>query len=263
MRVHSNGISLNVVCHGPANGRCITLLGGITNDHRLWNTHVARLAASYRVIRIDGRGHGLSDSTPSPYALPQLADDVLGVWDALGVEKSVLAGLGLGGVVAAEVATRAPTRLMALVPISCRASMTPEYAAIWPPMLGRAQKGGVAAIAQTTLERWFSPAFLEDHREQIDVIRAAILDTTLDGYVGSIAALLTLDWSRGLNSFAFPVMYVSGEHDRVGAPPGIMQAMCDATPGATHVILPGATHISPVCNPSAFCDAMEALVSRL
>ena len=71
--VSFHGISLNVVCDGPANGRCITLLGGITNDHRLWNTHVARLAASYRVIRIDGRGHGLSDSTPSPYALPQLA----------------------------------------------------------------------------------------------------------------------------------------------------------------------------------------------
>jgi pimeloyl-ACP methyl ester carboxylesterase len=191
-----------------------------------------------------------------------LAEDVIGVWDALGVKGSVLAGLGLGGVIAAEVAARAPARVSALVPISCRASMTPEYAAIWPPMLERA-KGGVAAIAQITLERWFSPAFIEQHPKQIAVMRAAILDTTLEGYVGSIAALLTLDWAQRLGAFAVPVMFVSGEEDRVGAPPAIMQAMCDATPGATHVVLPGATHISPVCNPAAFCDAMEGFVSRL
>ena len=60
-----------------------------------------------------------------------------------------------------------------------------------------------------------------------------------------------------------PVLYVSGENDRVGAPPDVMQAMRDATPGAEHVVLPGATHISPVCNPAAFNLAIERFMERV
>jgi 3-oxoadipate enol-lactonase len=94
-------------------------------------------------------------------------------------------------------------------------------------------------------------------------MRQAILRTTLDGYLGSIAALLELNWWDRLGGFAMPVMYVSGEFDRVGAPPPVMQAMCDATPGATHAILPGASHISVVSNPGAFNQAMLGFLAGL
>lgn len=263
MRVPANGCVLNALIEGPEDGPCLTLLGGIANDHRLWAAHAPVLSRSCRVLRIDGRGHGLSDSTLAPYSLTLLANDVAGVWDAFGIERSVVAGLGLGGVVAAEIAHAMPARVSALVPISCRAAMTPPYAAIWPAMVERARAGGMAAIAQTTLERWFSEEFRSSQQEQIESVRAAILATSLEGYLGSIAALLTLDWAGRLGGFRMPVLYVSGENDRVGAPPEIMQAMCDATPGAKHVVLPGATHISPVCNPAAFNSALERFIAAI
>jgi pimeloyl-ACP methyl ester carboxylesterase len=58
-----------------------------------------------------------------------------------------------------------------------------------------------------------------------------------------------------------PVLYVSGEHDRVGAPPEVMQELSDATPGSRHVVLPGATHLSVVCNPDAFARALRSLLA--
>ena len=263
MRVKANGVELHVEVSGNEGAPCLTFVTGITNDHTLWDDQVGALAADYRLIRIDSRGHGCSQSTPAPYSLKTIIADVVGVWDAMRIERSVITGLGLGGVVAAETALLHPGRVSGVVPVSCRARMVPQYGAMWPPMIEKAKAQGVGAIADATLARWFSEEFRAANPAVIGRMRAAILRTTLDGYLGCIAALLELDWADRLASFRMPVMYVSGELDRVGAPPGVMQEMCEATPGATHMILPGATHISVVSNPHAFNQAMLRFLSKL
>lgn len=263
MKIRTNGIDLNVEVAGSEEAPCVTFLTGITNDHTLWLDQVEPLASKFRVIRIDSRGHGYSGSSVAPYSLKTLVADVLGVWDALQIRQSAVAGLGLGGVVAAETALSHPTRVSGVIPTSCRARMVPEYGALWPPLIERAKAQGVGAIAEATLARWFSEDFRAANPAVIERMRQAILRTTLDGYLGSIAALLELDWWGRLGSFAMPVMYVSGEFDRVGAPPAVMQAMCDATPGSTHVILPGASHISVVSNPGAFNQAILEFLEGL
>jgi 3-oxoadipate enol-lactonase len=258
MIVEANGVALNVVIEGPEGAPWITFIGGIANDYRLWDGAVEHLRNDYRLLRFDSRGHGASGSTPGPYTLALLAGDILAVWDALGVERSCLAGLGLGGVVAVEAALRQPQRVSALVPVSCRASMTDAYRAIWPPMVDLAARGGMQAVAQTTIERWFAAEFRERNPQLIHTIREAILATSVDGYLGSIAALLSLDWRGQLDAFRMPVLYVSGEHDRVGAPPEVMQQLSDATPGSRHAVLPGATHLSVVCSPDAFARELRS-----
>ena len=257
MKIESNGVTLHVAVDGPAGAPSVTFLTGIANDHTLWDAQVPALANEYRVIRIDSRGHGLSTSSPPPYTLATLVDDVLAVWNKKGVERSCLVGLGLGGIVAAEVALAHPERVSKLVPVSCRAQMTPQYAAIWPPLVEAAVKGGVVAISEMTIERWFAEPFRATNPKIIHHVRQAILRTSLNGYRGCIAAIQTLGFADRLSQFKMPVMYVSGELDQVGAPPAVMQAMCDATPGARHVVLPGATHISTICNPLAFNTALR------
>ena len=263
MWVKTNGIKLHVEVSGNEGAPCVTFVTGITNDHTLWEDQVEELSADYRIIRVDTRGHGRSQSTPAPYSLKTIVADVVGVWDAMRIERSVITGLGLGGVVAAEIALTHPGRVSGVVPVSCRARMVPRYGALWPPMIEMAKAQGVGAIADVTLARWFSEEFRAANQAVIERMRAAILRTTLDGYLGCIAALLELDWADRLASFRMPVMYVSGELDRVGAPPEVMQEMCEATPGATHMILPGATHISVVSNPRAFNQAMLRFLSKL
>jgi 3-oxoadipate enol-lactonase len=263
MKVKLRDVNLNVEVTGGEKAPCVTLVTGITNDHTLWHEQVADLSREHRLIRIDWRGHGLSDSFPAPYSLNMLVGDVIGVWDALGVSRSVIGGLGLGGVAAAEVALGHPTRVSGLVPISCRASMVPEYGAMWPPLIELAKAQGVPAVADRTLGRWFSDAFRSEHPVVIERMRAALLRTTLDGYLGAIAALLELNWGGRLQELKMPVMYVSGELDRVGAPSEVMQAMCEATPHATHAVLPGASHISVVSNAPAFTAAMLEFLRRV
>ncbi len=264
MYIQANGIKFHVAIDGPEGKPCVTFVTGIANDHTLWNASVAPLARDYRLIRIDTRGHGLTEATPAPYSLKQLADDVIAVWDAMGVDRSTLVGLGLGGIVVSEVALAHPHRIRGLVPVSCRAKMTPQYDGIWPPLLDAATKAGsVEAVADMTISRWFSEAFRTENPAVMKEVRDAILRTRLQGYLGCIAAIRTLGHFDRLKDLRMPVLYVSGERDLVGAPGEVMQEMCNATPNTTHVVLPGATHISVVSNAPAFTAAMQAFLARV
>jgi 3-oxoadipate enol-lactonase len=263
VNVLSQGIDIHAAIDGPAGAPWITFIAGIANDHTLWQPQITALSGQFRTMRLDARGHGASGSAPGPYSLAALAADVAAAWDAAGVERSCVVGLGLGGVVAAELALRHPARVSGLVPISCRARLTPAYQSIWPPMIELARKSGMPGVAEPTLARWFSEDFRRLHPATLDAIRRALLRTSLEGYLGCIAALLTLDWAGRLAELSMPVLYVSGQHDAVGAPPEIMQAMCEATPDARHVVLPDATHISVVCNPVAFNAALSNFVSAI
>jgi 3-oxoadipate enol-lactonase len=90
----------------------------------------------------------------------------------------------------------------------------------------------------------------------MDKVRAMVRRTSLEGYLGCIAALLGLDYGKRLGELGLPVLFVSGEYDRVGAPPYVMQSMTERVRGARHVVLPRATHISVMCNPKGFLAAL-------
>ena len=255
-------IGLNYRIDGPDGAPWVTFTTGMTNDLTMWDPHVAALSATHRLLRFDSRGHGGSDATPPPYTLDMLIGDIVGLWDAFGIARSTLVGIGLGGVVSIGLALEHGDRLDALVPVACRSEPVPKYRAIWPPMIERAKEGGIEAIADTTAERWFPEAFRAANPDVMETIRAMIVRTSVDGYLGCIAALLTMDYTAALPSIDVPTLMVSGAEDRVGAPPEAMLAMADAIPGARHVSLPGAGHICTVANPGAFDEALVAFLGE-
>lgn len=257
----ANGIALNYRIDGPDGAPWITFTTGITNDLSMWDPHVAALTRTHRLLRFDTRGHGDSQASPAPYTLDLLIGDIVGLWDGLGIEKSALVGIGLGGVVSLGAALTHPDRLDALVPVACRAEPSPEYRAIWPPMIEAARAGGIEAIAEITVQRWFPDAFKAANPETLDRVRAMIRKTSLDGYLGCIAALLEMDYRAHLGSIAMPVLFVSGALDSVGAPPALMQNLAKAVPGARHVSLRDAGHICTIANPMAFDRALSGFLN--
>lgn len=255
-KVQASDVALNYRIDGPDGAPWITFTTGMTNDLTMWDPHVEALSKTHRLLRFDTRGHGDSEASPAPYTLELLIGDIVGLWDAVGVERSTLVGIGLGGVVSIGLGLDHPDRLDALVPVACRSEPTPQYQAIWPPMIERAKAGGIASIAETTAERWFPEPFREANPAAMEKIDRMIRKTALDGYLGCIAALLTMDYTRQLPSLSMPCLFVSGALDHVGAPSDVMQTMADAVPAARHVSLPDAGHICTYANPAAFNAAM-------
>jgi 3-oxoadipate enol-lactonase len=97
----------------------------------------------------------------------------------------------------------------------------------------------------------------------MDKVRAMIRRTSLDGYLGCIAALLTLDLGGRVQDLAVPALFVSGELDALGGPPAVMREMAQSIAGARHVTLPGAGHICNIACPDGFTRALGEFLDSL
>jgi pimeloyl-ACP methyl ester carboxylesterase len=116
--VHANGIGMHLVEAGSVDGPALILLHGFPEFWWAWRKLIDPLAAAgFRVIAPDLRGYNLTDAPEGvdAYQLDVLVNDVLGLAEALGLQRFHLAGHDWGGVIAWQTATRSPERLERLV----------------------------------------------------------------------------------------------------------------------------------------------------
>ena len=105
-RVRANGIELRVeeVGQGPP----LLLIMGLGSTLETWVAQRDALAARHRVVLFDNRGAGESACPPPPWTVSDMAADAVGVLDALGIERSHVLGVSMGGMIAQEMAIRWP-----------------------------------------------------------------------------------------------------------------------------------------------------------
>ena len=132
MYADANGIRVHYQVEGREGAPWVTFVTGIANDTTMWDGQVPVLQDDFRILRIDSRGHGGTQATEGDYTFDILINDVLGLWDTLGIRRSHLVGLGLGGSTSLGLAIEHSDRLLTLVPCACRAVMVTELASIWP-----------------------------------------------------------------------------------------------------------------------------------
>ena len=184
MKITGNGIAFNYHIDGPTDAPWVTFTTGISNNISMWDAHIDVLARSYQLLRYDSRGHGESEATDGDYDFGLLVGDTVGLWDALGIDRSYLVGIGLGAMSAIELALAHAGRLRGLVACACRAELTPDYEGIWPPMIETAKNEGIEGIVERTSQRWFPDSFRENNPDVLERVRAMIRTTSLDGYLG-------------------------------------------------------------------------------
>ena len=233
-------------------GPWVTFITGIANDTTMWDGQVPVLARDFRVLRYDLRGQGGSEATPPPYTISLLVQDLLRLWGQLGVAKSHLVGLGLGGAIAQAVAIDHGERLISLMPCCCRAQMVPDFAVLWHGLLEKVKANGVQSIVEQTAQRWFSDEFKAAHPDVLDGVRKMIARTSKEGYLGCAGAFLGLSLENSLGKIRVPTHYVSGADDRLGGPAALMERLSRQVPGARHSSVPNAAHIANIQNPGGF-----------
>jgi pimeloyl-ACP methyl ester carboxylesterase len=119
MRLEVNGIGVEVEDRGS--GPAVLLLHGWPDSHRLWRHQVDALtAAGYRTVAPDLRGFGASDrpAEVEAYSLLNIAGDVIGVLDSLGIERAHVVGHDWGAALAWALAAFAADRVDHLVVLS-------------------------------------------------------------------------------------------------------------------------------------------------
>jgi len=233
-------------------GPWLTMVTGIANDLSMWDGQVPALAADFQVLRYDLRGQGRTPATDPPYTIALLLGDLVALWDRLGIEKSHVVGLGLGGAIAQAAAIEHPERVDRLVPACCRAQMVPEFAQMWHRLLDTVKSKGVEAIVEPTAQRWFSEEFKQANPAALDAVRRMIRGTSVAGYLGCAGAFVGLALEDKLPRIRARTLYVSGADDKLGGPPALMAALAAKVPGARHVSVPRAAHIANIQNPAGF-----------
>jgi len=163
--VERGGVRLGVEEAGPADGPPLVLLHGLTATRRyvvMGSTALQR--AGHRVISYDARAHGQSSAAPSPqaYGYDELASDLRAVLDAVGVERTVLAGASMGAHTLLRFALESPERVAGVVVVT--PAFDPAAArdfARWDALAAGLREGGaegfVAAyrIEEQVPEAWW------------------------------------------------------------------------------------------------------------
>jgi 3-oxoadipate enol-lactonase len=227
---------------GPEGQPTLVLSNSLGTTHVMWEPQVAALSEQFRVLRYDSRGHGSSDVSPGPYDIALLARDVLALLDALELERVKFCGLSIGGMVGIWLAANAPARIERLVLSNTSAHIGgPE---LWNSRIEAVRKGGMEALINTVIERWFTPRFRESSPDAIRRIREMLLGTPPEGYAACAAAVRDMDQRDLLARITAPTLVICGTHDPA-TPPEHGRFIAERIAGARLVEL-DASHLSNV-----------------
>jgi 3-oxoadipate enol-lactonase len=255
----ADGAGLAAERHGRTGASAVLFLNSIGCDRRLWAAQVAELSRDFHCLTFDARGHGKSDAPAGEYQIAQLGGDALAVLDAAGAERAHLCGLSLGGLVAQWLATHAPERVASVTLANTAGRIgTPQ---VWEDRRRLVLAEGLAAIADTAMERFFSAAFRAERPAVVAEMRDRLLASPAVGYAGCCAALRDADLTADLACMTAPALVIGGADD-VSTPPDQAAALADAVPGAKLVML-DAAHLSNLEQPDAFNRALRAHLESL
>ena len=249
----ANGVKTYYRLEGDASLPTVALAHSIGVDHGQWEPQMADLLEDFRVLRYDIRGHGASEAPAGGYSIEMLGHDFVALADALGIAKLVFCGLSLGGMIGQWLGIHAPERLTALVLANTSPAMAPK--SNWDDRCKAVQKGGMAAIADMAMQRFFSAERIAAKDPYVATTRATFLAMDPLGYAGCCAAIRDMDHTGLLKKIALPTLVVSGDSDVSTPWTGHGEILAREIPGAKSVRL-SASHLSNIDKPRAFNAAV-------
>ncbi|MHB1929480.1 MAG: bifunctional 3-oxoadipate enol-lactonase/4-carboxymuconolactone decarboxylase PcaDC [Acidimicrobiales bacterium] len=232
---------------GPRAAPVLVLSSSLGTSMEMWAPQLPALAARFRVVRYEHRGHGgTAPPAPGPYTIADLGGDLVELLDHLGVERASLCGLSLGGMVGLWVAVHHPERVERLVLACTAAELGPPEAWAERAAVVRAQSPSV--LQDVLVARWFV-----EPRPQLV---AGMLDATdREGYAGCCEAIGAMDQRADLHRVTAPTLVIAGADDPV-TPPARALELQAGIGGAALAVLPHAAHLANLDQPGAFTDAV-------
>jgi 3-oxoadipate enol-lactonase len=222
----------------------------------MWDDLAAELATSHEVLRYDHRGHGGSAVPTGPYSMDDLVDDAARLIREWGRGPVLWVGLSMGGMVGQGLAIRHPELISKLVLANTAAKYPEASLAAWAQRIAAVEAGGLDAIVNTVMERYFHAEFRTTQTAAVDQARATVLRTSAAGYVAACHAVAGVDWLGRLDQIKCPTLILAGALD-VGAPVALSEAMACRITGSKLVVMPKASHLSVMEQPGDFARELH------
>ncbi|MCV2534938.1 3-oxoadipate enol-lactonase [Enterobacter wuhouensis] len=233
---------------GPSDAPLLVLSNSLGTTYGMWEAQMPAFTQHFRVLRYNARGHGRSPLPPGGVSLASLGNDVIALLDRLGVEQAHFCGISLGGMTGLWLNRHAPERFHRLVVANTAAKIgEPEG---WRQRAALVRQQGIAPVAATAADRWFTPAFRQRHPEAVQPLIDALGETSPEGYAACCDALAHADLRDDVQAMPRPMLVIAGDEDPVTTLRDAERLVEDA-PQARCLALP-ASHLSNVACAGAF-----------
>lgn len=251
-KANVGGTTLHYTSDGDERAPPLVFANSLGADHTMWDPQLPAFARHFRVIRYDARGHGESAVTPGPYTVETLARDAIALLDHLRIGQAAFCGLSLGGATGQWLGIHAGDRLTRLVLANTAAKIGTADA--WNQRIAAVDAGGVPAIADAVLARWFTAAYADREPWIVQRMRAMMERQPAAGYAAQCAAVRDHDTRADLARIAVPTLVIGGAHD-TSTTAADARFLAQQVAGARYVEL-DAAHISNVEAATAFDAAL-------
>lgn len=263
-----NGVPINFTLDGTTGAPLITFAHALSLNLRSFDDQIDAFKDQYRVLRLDLRGHGKTDKDGGSFSMEDLADDVVGLWDHIGVEKSHFVGSSLGAMVGLALALDHADRLSSLTFMASQGALPPER--IGASRANIAAMRASDATSQTTMADEadaLMDRLLFDHNESTNPARFTLLrqilgDTTLFGQARAYEAILAMNYDNRLDEICTPTLVLAGAQDN-STTPERMQMYKDGINGAQMELLQDAGHFPNLEQPNAFNATLKTFLNGL
>jgi len=258
-KIMANGIELFYELSGPDDAPVVAFSNSLSGTLEIWDDVIATLVDSYRCLRYDTRAHGRSASLDQPTTIDDLAADLAGVLDALGIARAHVVGLSLGGMTAQALASSHPDRVLSLALLATSPHLPPPQ--FWHDRAAKVRAEGVAAVADTVIARWFTPPFFKTAPATVERVRERFIAVDAAGYARCCEAIAQMDLRPRLGRISAPTLVMVGADDQV-APLATGADMRAGISGAELVVLADVAHLMPVERPDAVAAHLRAFLDR-
>lgn len=235
---------------GEAGLPVLVLSNSLGTDLTMWDGQIPAFTQHFQVLHYDSFGHGQSTFSSRVNSIEMLGEDVLKLMDHLEFEVAHFCGLSVGGMVGQWLALNAGKRFAKVVLCNTAARIGNQEG--WNARIDAVRKGGVSAVSQGILERWFTASFHEREPATVDRFRKILEATNTDSYAATCAAIRDADFRNEVPKIHSKTLVVSGTQDKA-TPPGDGRYLAERILGSRYIELDTA-HLSNVEAAQQFSD---------
>ena len=251
-------LRLNAEISGPQGGAPLVLVHALGTDLTIWDDLIALLPPSLRILRLDLRGHGGSDTPPGPYAMGALIRDVERLMDHFALTDAVILGLSLGGLIAQGLAVKRMDLIRAMILSNTAARIgRPEH---WQAQMATVQSGGIEALHDATMERWLGRKWKEN--QSLARLSQTFLATRADGWSACAAAMGGADFYETTATLTLPTLAIAAANDGA-TPPDLVRETAALIRGHRFALMRGAGHIPMVEKPAEYAALVTQFLTEI
>ena len=260
-KISVNNLTVSYIDEGPDKAPVIIFIHGFPLNKFMWSKQIEALTDKYRVIAYDIRGHGNSEAGEEKFAIDLFANDLVGLMDALKIEKAMLCGLSMGGYIAIKAILSHPERFSSIIlsDTSCKAD-TPEGKEKRLNAIENIAKNGVENYAEESLKKLFAIESFTTNREEIAFARQMIVKTSKQSLYNTLRALADRKETCGhLQDINVPVLIMVGKEDVI-TPLEAAMFMHEKIKDSILQIIGHAGHLSNMENPGEYNDKLRKFI---